>query len=434
MGKFSNFIRDPGTAGPPTREGIRALGFALLSDFPTQLSKFLRVDQAQAFTGPEKAQGRTNLGVVIGTDVQAYDAALASLAALTTAANKMVYTTAPDVYAATDLTPFARTLLDDADAAAFKTTLGLQNVTNTSDANKPVSTAQQAALDLKANLASPALTGSPTAPTQTAGDNSTKIATTAYSDAAVPAFGAALLSLSGGNLVLTRKNGKTVPINGANQIIPAAGVSLAPTGATPLQLNYIYAFMNAGVMTLERSTTAYSIDANTGIAIKTGDPTRTLVGMAQADTGPVWVDSPSKRWVRSWFNDFGVRLFANFTANRTTTSTTYVELNSEIRCQALLWAGEVFEATGAGSAGNNASIQRNLTSLGFDGATPEPNGTLSILNAANDTTAYCCQGLKTGLSEGSHYVTLLGQVNGNTGTWYGDADGRRGSIMARAGR
>jgi len=38
-------------------------------------------------------------------------------------------------------------------------------------------------IDAKAPLASPALTGNPTAPTQTAGDNSTKIATTAYVDA-----------------------------------------------------------------------------------------------------------------------------------------------------------------------------------------------------------------------------------------------------------
>jgi hypothetical protein len=37
--------------------------------------------------------------------------------------------------------------------------VGLGNVTNTSDANKPVSTAQQTALDLKANLASPTFTG-----------------------------------------------------------------------------------------------------------------------------------------------------------------------------------------------------------------------------------------------------------------------------------
>jgi hypothetical protein len=42
--------------------------------------------------------------------------------------------------------------------------VGLGNVDNTSDAGKPVSTAQQAALDLKANLASPVFTGTPTLP------------------------------------------------------------------------------------------------------------------------------------------------------------------------------------------------------------------------------------------------------------------------------
>ena len=61
-----------------------------------------------------------------------------------------------------------------------KSDIGLGNVDNTSDANKPVSTAGQTALDLKANLASPALSGNPTAPTQTGTDDSTKIATTAF--------------------------------------------------------------------------------------------------------------------------------------------------------------------------------------------------------------------------------------------------------------
>ena len=42
--------------------------------------------------------------------------------------------------------------------------VGLGNATNTSDANKPVSTAQQAALDLKAPLASPVFTGTVTFP------------------------------------------------------------------------------------------------------------------------------------------------------------------------------------------------------------------------------------------------------------------------------
>jgi hypothetical protein len=40
-----------------------------------------------------------------------------------------------------------------------KATVGLGNVDNTSDANKPVSTAQQTALDLKANINSPTFTG-----------------------------------------------------------------------------------------------------------------------------------------------------------------------------------------------------------------------------------------------------------------------------------
>ena len=63
--------------------------------------------------------------------------------------------------------------------AVTKAQVGLGNVDNTSDANKPVSTAALAALALKAPLASPALTGTPTAPTAAAGTNTTQIATTA---------------------------------------------------------------------------------------------------------------------------------------------------------------------------------------------------------------------------------------------------------------
>ena len=86
-------------------------------------------------TGATTAGGaRTNLGLVPGTDVQAFDAGLLSIAGLTTAANQMIYTTALDVYATTALTPFARTILDDADAATVKATLGLATVATSASA------------------------------------------------------------------------------------------------------------------------------------------------------------------------------------------------------------------------------------------------------------------------------------------------------------
>lgn len=56
--------------------------------------------------------------------------ALNSISGLATAADKMIYTTALDTYAVTDLTAFARTLLDDAAAVDARSTLGLVIGTN----------------------------------------------------------------------------------------------------------------------------------------------------------------------------------------------------------------------------------------------------------------------------------------------------------------
>jgi hypothetical protein len=66
-----------------------------------------------------------------------------------------------------------------------KADVGLGSVDNTSDVGKPVSTAQQTALNLKANLAGPTFTGVPAAPTAAAATNTTQIATTAFVQAAL---------------------------------------------------------------------------------------------------------------------------------------------------------------------------------------------------------------------------------------------------------
>lgn len=74
------------------------------------------------------------------------------------------------------------------DVVLGKGDIGLGNVDNTSDANKPISTAQAAAINLKAPIANPAFTGTPTAPTAAQVSNNTQIATTAFVKAAVAAL------------------------------------------------------------------------------------------------------------------------------------------------------------------------------------------------------------------------------------------------------
>jgi len=114
---------------------------------------------ANGGTGSATASdARIALGLQIGVNTQAFDAGLQSISGLTTAADKMLYTTASDTYAVADLTAAGRAILDDADATAQRTTLGLGALATQSTITESQISDLQSYLTAEANDLSAAVT------------------------------------------------------------------------------------------------------------------------------------------------------------------------------------------------------------------------------------------------------------------------------------
>ncbi|WP_158673354.1 hypothetical protein [Bosea sp. FBZP-16] len=226
-------------------------------------------------------------------------------------------------------------------------------------------------------------------------------------------FGQCELIKDGSNIRLLPKGGNRIFVNGDYLTVPDAGVAKAATGLTVSTQYYVYAINSGGSVDIELTTTAPARSATYGHLIEGTNDARTYVGTVRPITGPAFQDTAQQRFVRSWFGRTPTVLRGALTAQRTTGSSSWVEVNSEARCEFLLQPGEIVRADITGYSFNSGS-STTFASVGYDSSSSNEDASATF-GSAGGSIGYSRP--KSGLSAGYHDARLLGRVSGGTGTY-----------------
>jgi hypothetical protein len=219
------------------------------------------------------------------------------------------------------------------------------------------------------------------------------------------------LDITGANLLMSRYGGSYLTINGVQEIIPAAGVQLAPTGTAVSTRYFIYAFMNAGTMTLEFSTTVPVADTTTGVQIKTSDATRTLVGQARTTSGGAWANTNTQRFVISYYNRRNLVLGPKPLAVPlgTFSNGTYIALAGGVTLMEFLsWGDEGVHFDFSGAMSTNVS-NNTKTMISLDAANTDAYHEVSMSNVG--ATYSVNVALNATPASGYHTVEVYSQQN-----------------------
>jgi len=247
------------------------------------------------------------------------------------------------------------------------------------------------------------------------------------------ALGGTIDYTTGASTTLTLKpyNGSGLVINGAQVNVPGRGVSITNTRLSAATLYYVYAYTNSGSVALELSTTGHATSTtagNVGIEIKSGDDSRTLVGMVYTNAKAKFQDftgdnsSPAVRTVLNWFNrrDLFFAGPGSGSVGCSTSSTSFVELCSSIwRMTMLSWSDEAVIVGFNGIANNDTAggrVNAVLASLGH------PDTPITSWFGTTSAAAHQFQNLSSNSTmlmnlgtDGVSIVTLYAHVGGGTG-------------------
>lgn len=244
-----------------------------------------------------------------------------------------------------------------------------------------------------------------------------------------PAFNCQLQFVSTSSITLFPFSGASIFVQATagvgNYAIPSGGLNMTNGGLSTSTFYYIYATYQ-GALTLSATTTGYVIDPTYGYATMSGDITHTLVGAVYVDSGGLFQDSNGTIYVLSYYNRRKKSSKTLFSANRSTNSASFVEINTEIRNQFINWSTEPVPYVFTGGVFTTSGTSSTFTTVGFNGTTPEFEGSVATSAVTiEQNAAFAGTKRSTLLTENVlNYITLLGANTsgpGDSSTWLGSA-------------
>lgn len=341
------------------------------------------------------------------------------------------------------ISTFGETLIDDADAATARATLGL-NPLDIPDAINDFRLIKSGA-----NLTLERVTGSyiningtlrkisGALPTLAASGFTTGTITNVDKTVVPPVVTETAHGRNNGDMVSIGGVGGCTSANGIWEVanttantyeLKAANISAGPAytsgGVATTVLYYIYAYWTGSAVALEHSSTGYTIGAS-GRAEKTGDTSRRLVGMAAVygdATGLIWQDDNFARLVAS-YNHRRAKHMSMIRLTQLHVTITTLEQHAELQTERghfVTWADESFWFIATlsfwvtiGSGQIEVTLDNDNAMSGQAIGTPSNNPQYVNTTTTPDKVTLH---LHNSLAEGYHYAHLSARQNATTST------------------
>ena len=223
-----------------------------------------------------------------------------------------------------------------------------------------------------------------------------------------------LFPFKGNQVTLPDGSTLTIPSAGTAALISSTFLNGAGGSALSASTGYfVYLFNNGGTPALDFSATGHSTDTTSGIEIKTGVSTRVLVGFVFVDGSTHFNDSATKRNVASWFNPRLKQGISTYSIDRTTTSSTFVELNAETEIEVSVLGTPAMQVSTYGIS-SEASTNNYQTGIGVNSTTTATlSSGASVGSGGGNGNNMTVSGVIS-LAEGHSTLSLLGNIVGGT--------------------